>query len=869
MKLFAIALVLSAATAGAQPYLVKDLNVDDPKSSLVSMSPFAVKGTSLLLNIDEALWTSSVAGTTLLRDVEPLRVFGSLGDTLFFAGLDRDHGVELWRTDGTPEGTRLVKDFNRGPDGSLGDGVVFHGALLFTTWDRVVNESALWTSDGTAEGTRFLTHVGAGSDPVIIGDRVLFSSYDGGLWITDGTAAGTRRIGKNFYRAGRPVAAGGRIFFPGTDRDPPYRLWVTDVDGEPAPVANTPTVDGALFPIGNRVVFFGFDAEHGLEPWGSDGMASGTHIAMDIAPDQASSSQYASPVQVDGAVYFIAEPGRGLWRTDGNGASIVKDVLLYSAGLMSGLGRIWFNAPDGEKFGLWTSDGTPAGTRRIADVPVDERLIEGGGEAYFAVRANGRAQLLASDGTAAGTAVIADFSLPPSSNPRNFVPFGKRMLFQTYEKAWTSDGTAAGTRRFPDYFYRGAAFGDSICYAEDFELRRTDGIGSTLVATFPKYIESLVANGPLLFFWAGDDYISDGTAAGTRRADAPPAFATYILGHYVWKDRGGLHDIVVGEPPRLVKSDFVTEPSTPVYDAGGLQLFLRPTVRGIELWRSDGADAGTYAIASFDDAKLGEVAVAADILYFVLDGALWRSDGTAGGTFRFAAPALVRDLTPLDDRVLFTSENERYVRQLWVADAAGARVVEDLGERAAISDLVAANGVVFFAADDGVHGGELWRTDGTAAGTFLVADVEPGPRGSQPRELAANAETLFFSAWTSATGREPWALPLTWQTIAIDSVRVPRSATSATLTVSLRTPATQRVVADWTTADRLARAGVDYRAASGTLVFQPGEMQKRVVVELVPKKRAAGNRPLQVRLRNVRGATPVKSAGTILIDQRR
>ena len=38
--------------------------------------------------------------------------------------------------------------------------------------------------------------------------------------------------------------------------------------------------------------------------------------------------------------------------------------------------------------------------------------------------------------------------------------------------------------------------------------------------------------------------------------------------------------------------------------------------------------------------------------------------------------------------------------------------------------------IELFTVDDGVHGRELWRTDGTATGTFLVKDILPGSVGS-------------------------------------------------------------------------------------------------------------------------------------------
>ena len=49
------------------------------------------------------------------------------------------------------------------------------------------------------------------------------------------------------------------------------------------------------------------------------------------------------------------------------------------------------------------------------------------------------------------------------------------------------------------------------------------------------------------------------------------------------------------------------------------------------------------------------------------------------------------------------------------------------------ADLTNVNGTLYFAADDGTNSLELWKSDGTAAGTVLVKDIAPGPSGSGPR----------------------------------------------------------------------------------------------------------------------------------------
>jgi ELWxxDGT repeat protein len=73
-------------------------------------------------------------------------------------------------------------------------------------------------------------------------------------------------------------------------------------------------------------------------------------------------------------------------------------------------------------------------------------------------------------------------------------------------------------------------------------------------------------------------------------------------------------------------------------------------------------------------------------------------------------------------------------------------------------ELTAVDGALFFSANDGAHGGELWKSDGTEAGTVLVADINSGSDSSGPGELSAVDGALFFAADDGAHGRELWAM---------------------------------------------------------------------------------------------------------------
>src|SRR5262249_5413244 len=75
-------------------------------------------------------------------------------------------------------------------------------------------------------------------------------------------------------------------------------------------------------------------------------------------------------------------------------------------------------------------------------------------------------------------------------------------------------------------------------------------------------------------------------------------------------------------------------------------------------------------------------------------------------------------------------------------------LLADLNQLGAGSDpgpFVTIGAITLFAANDGVHGRELWRTDGTEEGTVLVKDISPGPENSNPTSLTNVNGTLFFA----------------------------------------------------------------------------------------------------------------------------
>ena len=308
------------------------------------------------------LWKSdgTTNGTVLVKgnQLNP-RFLTDVNGTVFLAGWDAVNGRELWKTNGTEAGTVLVKDIMQGSGSSNPGGpnppqrMIKVNGLLFFTADNGTHGVELWKSDGTDAGTVMVKDivVGTGSPDIQnmteMSGTLFFSANDGlngnELWKSDGSESGTIMV-KDIHP---------------TNSSSPIKLI---------------NVNGTLF-------FGATDGAHGCELWRSDGTTLGTTMVKDINPFAGSVNTNSGFTDVDGTLFFSGlnslNGSVNLWKSDGTeaGTVLVKDFYGGVAndtvfGLKVCVKKfLYFVADEGiNGRELWRSDGTTAGTFRVKDI---------------------------------------------------------------------------------------------------------------------------------------------------------------------------------------------------------------------------------------------------------------------------------------------------------------------------------------------------------------------------------------------------------------------------------------------------------------------------------------------------------------------
>lgn len=396
------------------------------------------------------------------------------GSLYFFASRDqiRTDNISLWKSDGTEDGTMMVKDsVGFKTMGELPEIKVLNNQMFFLT-NNYSPDSAflhLWRSDGTESGTQVLKKCGrdfsGGSDNAtgqltLFNNKLYFNFYDasGGSepFFTDGTVGGTQML--------------------------------KDIQLTPYGFNGSPSFPHRFTVVGNSLYFWAIPFSNGLKTtlYKSDGTTANTVAVKEFANDLSSTTFLSHLIPYNGKVYFSAKAnassGYELWSSDGTegGTALVKEINPGTTNSGDGVSRIFqaqvfknrlyfwaFDPATGHE--MWSTDGTPAGTSLLKNTH--------------------------------SSAIPSLNQQKYSSNP--FFVFGGKMYYANNDglkgrEPWVTDGTVAGTKLFLDVNV--GTFGSSSIWNPGFSIfegkmyfRASDGTGvqiclaDTANSTFTKF----------------------------------------------------------------------------------------------------------------------------------------------------------------------------------------------------------------------------------------------------------------------------------------------------------------------------------------------------------------------------------------------
>ncbi len=405
-------------------------------------------------------------------------------------------------------------------------------------------------------------------------------------------------------------------------------------------------------------------------------------------------------------------------------------------------GISYFSADDGiNGYGLWRSDGTEAGTYIVKTGISPHEITATGGKLFFYT--NSPSALYTSDGTEAGTRSLAIAAINDSSyiEYNSMFSFNGQLLFSVNEvnreALYISDGTVQGTRVLLNFFDTTKNTSKSIY-----------GFNGLLAIKNKFYFSTDVYN-KIDFSDGRRLWVTDGTGAGS-----------YIIGNLT-------HDC----KQLISNSEDVSDP----------KLYFLAAADNNEnrlLYSINSQPGDAQLVAGFDGfgASVGSLNLEIKInntLYFIgnisgsnADQSLYKYDLTGSSGVELVkevsasnpdgTASYLSGLFNYNGTLVFSSyEAVSKTFQLWKIDSATSAAIL-LKDDLQAFDIITQNGSMYFSGQNALTGAELWRSDGTTAGTSLVKDIAPGAMSSNPYKLLALNNKLLFAASTETTGNELW-----------------------------------------------------------------------------------------------------------------
>ncbi len=592
-------------------------------------------------------------------DLEPDRFF-TVGSTSYFVGSGLGAGAELWATDGTGPGTRLVRDIAVGQAASGPFAFAsLPGRVVFAATEGTTG-TEVWSSDGTRAGTTLVTDLapgsasgfsqpqrgagrGTGNGLTVFGGFAYFAGPGGQLTRTDGTAAGTVIVSSlNWapdYDSSPLVAFNGELYGSARAATGGFELYAySPADGGTRLVADLASGSNSSFPY--QFTPSGGQLYFACRPTGSDLYAcstDGSTIRVVGRIQRVSvSDPGAAMVAFEGGLLVRACGGAlypcptQLYRDGDAGFQLVSTLNAAGDSWASSFtpynGLVYFIANGGtSSWEVWSTDGTGPGTHPVtalagpgfmgdpswSDEPL---LVPFQGGLYFCGSADGTSsQLMKLDGTAdGGASVVYPFASCgglQAASPSLLLLRGSTANSGT--ALWSTDGTTGGTHlvfSLPVEYHSagtqlaplkgGVVFAGTTGDVGTKKAWLTDGTSNQLVAPAADPVNFLTAAGRVFF----------GAAAG-------PAT------NQLWVTDG------TSAGSRAV-ADFGAAPVEHLSPFDGGVLFAA----NYQLWYANGSDAGTLPLSMVQPQSATPLDGVSLFSGYFSSQQLWKTDGTSAGT---------------------------------------------------------------------------------------------------------------------------------------------------------------------------------------------------------------------------------------------